>query len=94
MTIKAAVITCTTVQNLRVPPQTSAIANLIVLQNKSEACFEITAGFSIESAPNVEYGKMRSELNECALGVDLRGIHSAFYFIRAKPGMPTARRRV
>jgi hypothetical protein len=23
---------------------------------------------------------MRSELNECALGVDLRGVHSAFYF--------------
>jgi hypothetical protein len=25
---------------------------------------------------------MRSELNECALGVDLRGIHSAFYRTR------------
>jgi hypothetical protein len=36
--------------------------------------------FRTESSPNVEYGKMRSELNECALGVDLRGIHSAFYF--------------
>ena len=50
--------------------------------------------FNTESSPNVEYGKMRSELNEYALGVDLRGIHSAFYFIRAKPGMPRARRRV
>jgi hypothetical protein len=29
-------------------------------------------------SPNVEYGKMRSELNEGALGVDLRGIRSAF----------------
>src|ERR1700737_3368370 len=37
---------------------------------------------NIESFPNVEYGKMRSELNECALGVDLRGIHSAFYRTR------------
>ena len=36
--------------------------------------------FNSESSPNVEYGKMRSELNQCALGVDLRGIHSAFYF--------------
>jgi hypothetical protein len=34
---------------------------------------------------------MRSELNECALGVDLKGIHSAFYFIRGTPGMSTAR---
>ena len=32
----------------------------------------------------VEYGKMRSELNECALGVDLRGIHSAFYFYQSE----------
>ena len=35
---------------------------------------------NIESFPNVEYGKMRSEPDECALGVDLRGIHPAFYF--------------
>jgi hypothetical protein len=33
--------------------------------------------------------KMRSEPDECALGVDLRGIHSAFIFIKAKPETPT-----
>ena len=35
---------------------------------------------SSESSPNVEYGKMRSEWVECALGLDLRGTRSAFYF--------------
>jgi Phage integrase family len=33
---------------------------------------------------HVEYGKMRSEPDECALGVDLRGIHSAFYFCQSE----------
>jgi hypothetical protein len=36
--------------------------------------------FNSEFFPNVEYGKMRSELNECALGADLRVIDSTFYF--------------
>ena len=35
---------------------------------------------SIESSPNVEYGKMRSEPDECALGADFRVIDSTFYF--------------
>jgi hypothetical protein len=35
---------------------------------------------STESSPNVEYGKMWSEPDECALGLDLRGTRSAFYF--------------
>jgi len=35
---------------------------------------------NIESAPNVEYGKMRSEPDECALGADFRVIDSTFYF--------------
>jgi hypothetical protein len=54
------------------------------------ACLARDIGLLVntESSPNVEYGKMRSELNECALGVDLMGIHSAFYFIRAKRGLP------
>ena len=60
----------------------------------SPGCLGLLFTVNTESSPNVEYGKMRSEPDECALGVDLRGIHSAFYFIRAKPGMPTARRRV
>ena len=36
--------------------------------------------FSIESSPNVEHSKMWSELDECALGADLRVIDSTFYF--------------
>ncbi len=35
---------------------------------------------STESFPNVEYGKMWSQPDECALGVDLRVIDSTFYF--------------
>ena len=45
-----------------------------------EAVCGLASIFNTESSPNVEYGKMPSELNECALGADLRGIHSAFYF--------------
>jgi hypothetical protein len=44
--------------------------------------------------PNVEYGKMRSKPDECALGLRLRVTHSAFYFIRAKQRMSAACRRV
>jgi hypothetical protein len=47
-----------------------------------DAPYQIT--INTESSPNVEYGKMRSELDECALGVDLRGIHSAFYFYQSE----------
>jgi hypothetical protein len=32
------------------------------------------------SSPNVEYGKMRSEPDECFLGADFRVIDSTFYF--------------
>ena len=35
---------------------------------------------NIESFPNVECGKMRSEPDECALGADFRVIDSTFYF--------------
>jgi hypothetical protein len=35
---------------------------------------------SIEFSPNVEYGIMRSELDEWAQGADLRVIDSTFYF--------------
>ena len=36
--------------------------------------------FNTESSPNVEYGKMWSEPDECALGADFRVIDSTFYF--------------
>jgi hypothetical protein len=35
---------------------------------------------STESSPNVEYGKMWSEPDECALGSDFGVIDSTFYF--------------
>ena len=35
---------------------------------------------STESSPNVEYGKMRSQLDDCALGLGLNVTHPAFYF--------------
>ena len=45
-----------------------------------EAVCGLGSIFNTESSPNVEYGKMRSEWVECALGLDLRGTRSAFYF--------------
>ena len=42
--------------------------------------FEVSTQVSTESFPNVEYGKMRSELDECAQGADLSVIDSTFYF--------------
>jgi hypothetical protein len=40
----------------------------------------LSVRLNTESFPNVEHSKMWSELDECALGADLRVIDSTFYF--------------
>ena len=59
----------------------SASGRLVMLGRLSLLCtFLRSFEVSTESFPNVEYGKMRSELDECAQGADLRVIESTFYF--------------